>query len=125
MSTRRWFAWQAFRMRVSMSATGSVMIMSVSSLPAGLTNAGDIALEGLLTEADPAQAESPQHGANAPAPLTAADRPTLELRRALGAPDPTGLRHILFTRPARGSRRGTASRTGAGAPGPGRHARRW
>src|SRR5574338_555624 len=99
MSTRRWFAWQAFRMRVSMSATGSVMLMSVSSLPAGLANAGDLALEGLIAEADPAQAEPPQHGTNAPTPLTAADRPTLELRGALGALDPTGLRHILLPEP--------------------------
>src|SRR5258705_933620 len=98
MSTRRWFAWQAFRMRVSMSATGSVMLM-ISSSPAGLADAGDLALQGLFAEADPAEAEFPQHGAGAATPRTAADRPTLELRGALGALDPTGLRHILLSDP--------------------------
>src|SRR6478735_758725 len=98
MSTRRWFAWQAFRMRVSMSATGSVMLI-VSSSPAGLTNAGDLALQGEIAEADPAQAEPPEHRTGAATPLTAAHHPALELRGALGALDPTGLRHILLPDP--------------------------
>src|ERR1041385_6386111 len=39
MSTRRWPAVQAFRMRVSMSATGSVMLTRASLSPAGLAPA--------------------------------------------------------------------------------------
>src|SRR3954451_4600245 len=49
----------ALRMRVSMSATGSVIMVEYSS-PARLADAGDQAVGGHPAEADPADAELPQ-----------------------------------------------------------------
>src|SRR5690606_1226381 len=86
-------AGQAFRMRVSMSATGSVMLMRRRLSPAGLAHAGDRSLQRELTETDAAQTELPKEGAAPATPRTAADHPALELRRALGSLDPTRLRH--------------------------------
>src|ERR1051325_4379291 len=97
MSTRRWPAVQAFRMRVSMSATGSVMLMQASLSPAGLAHAGDVSPERELAEADPAESELPQHGAHPPAALATADPPGGEFRGALGALDPARLRHRYAT----------------------------
>src|SRR5438132_6671344 len=57
MSTRRCFDPQALRMRVSMSAIGSVMLMW-SLLPAGFADAGDHAGERQLPETNPAQSET-------------------------------------------------------------------
>src|SRR6185503_10059129 len=79
MSTRRWPAVQAFRMRVSMSATGSVMLMRGSLSPAGFAHAGDVPLERELAEADPAQSELPEHRSNPAAALAAADPASGEL----------------------------------------------
>src|ERR1051325_9234452 len=93
MSTRRWPAVQAFRMRVSMSATGSVMLMRASLSPAGLAHAGDVAPQRELAETDPAQSELPEHRAHPPAALAPADPPRGELRSALGALDPARLCH--------------------------------
>src|SRR5512141_1861694 len=87
MSTRRCRAWAAFRMRASISAMGSV-IMLVSSpivsgdaglvgagdpagLPARLAHARDLALQRHLSEADAAQPELPQVRARPPAALAA------------------------------------------------------
>src|SRR3954466_9002008 len=97
MSTRRCPAEQAFRMRVSISATGSVRLIPSFPLPAGLAHARDFSPQGELTETDAAETELPQHRARAPATLAAADGANLELRRALGALDPGGLRHCYAT----------------------------
>src|SRR6185503_6991599 len=88
MSTRRWPAVQAFRIRVNMSATGSVMLMRSSLSPAGLAHAGDVPLQRELTETDSAQPELPQHRAHSPAALAAATSPRGEFRGALGALHP-------------------------------------
>src|SRR6185503_6368612 len=95
MSTRRWPAVQAFRMRVSISATGSVMLMLSSLSPAGLAHAGDVPLQRELAETDPAQSELPEHRSHPPAALTTADSPRGELGSALGALDPTRLCHVF------------------------------
>src|SRR5215467_4882844 len=68
----------ALRMRVSMSATGSVSILS--PLPRALRHAGDHALVGELAQADPAEPELPIHGTRAPAPVAAGVVAHLELR---------------------------------------------
>src|SRR5262249_3805254 len=61
MTTRSCSALLALRMRVSMSATGSVS--TVFLLPAALGHAGDRALMRELAQADPAQAELAEHRA--------------------------------------------------------------
>src|SRR6476646_6628939 len=94
MSTRRWPAEQAFRMRVSISATGSVRLIPAFPLPAGLAHARDFPLEGELTETNTAEAELPQHGAAATAALAAAHPAHLELRSTLGSLDPRSLCHL-------------------------------
>src|SRR5215212_5312114 len=94
MSTRRWPAEQAFRMRVSISASGSVRLIPYVPLPTGLAHARDFPLQGELTKTNPAEAELPQHGAAATAALAAADAAHLELRRALGSLDPCSLCHL-------------------------------
>src|ERR671910_189351 len=96
MSTRRCPAEHALRMRVSMSATGSVRLMPSFPLPAGLAHAWDFSPQGELTETDTAQAELPQHRARPAAALAAADGADLELRRALGTFNPGGFRHVLL-----------------------------
>src|SRR5262245_29993699 len=57
------YAMLAFRMRVSMSATGSVMTMVDAPSPRCLRHARDLALMGQLPEADPAQQVLAEHGA--------------------------------------------------------------
>src|SRR4029078_4869500 len=59
----------ALRMRVSMSAIGSVS--TVVSLPARLRHAGNCALVRELAEADPAEAELAEDRARAAAPVAA------------------------------------------------------
>src|SRR6476646_5915625 len=100
MSTRRCFAPQALRMRVSISAIGSVMLIeSFSSsyriparrrwtrrsewLPACLANARDIARQRHLSETDSAEAEFPQERSGSPAPSTTVVLPYGELRLPL------------------------------------------
>src|SRR5215208_1330127 len=121
MSTRRWPAEQAFRMRVSISATGSVRLIPYVPLPAGLAHARDFPLQGELTKTDTAETELPQHGAAPAAALTAPDGAHLELGRALRSLDPGRLCHV--TLPSEVSRRGTANRARAAAPSPDRPAR--
>src|SRR6185312_8411569 len=92
MSTRRCFDPQALRMRVNMSAIGSVMLMawawfrvrtSVARLPARLPDAGNHSVQGQVAEANPAQAEFPQECARPTAALAAVVLPHRELRLAL------------------------------------------
>src|SRR5262252_11247957 len=59
----------ALRMRVSMSAMGSLIVMRTS--PACFRHAWDLARQGQLAEADAAQREAPQERARAPANLAA------------------------------------------------------
>src|SRR6266571_7114990 len=95
MSTRRCFAPQALRMRVSISAIGSViLIKSLSSLlpypvagthrnewlPACLTDAGDVTRQRLLPETDSAEAELSQECAGSSASPATVMLSHLELR---------------------------------------------
>src|SRR4051794_36149177 len=64
-TTSVWRAREAFRTRVSMSAIGSEMF--IGFLPARLRDARQLAPEGALPEADPAQGELPHVGTRAPA----------------------------------------------------------
>src|SRR2546429_1390524 len=94
MSTRRWPAWQALRTRVSMSATGSVMLISGSVLlPAGLAHAGNFPAQRKLTETNAAQLELAERAPAAAAPLTPIVAAHLELRLALDLLHPRPLRH--------------------------------
>src|SRR5579875_3049218 len=89
--TRSCSALLALRMRVSMSAIGSVS--TVSLLPARLRHAGDRALVRELAQADAAQAELAEDRARTAAPVAARVVPHLEL---LGFPlldDERRLRH--------------------------------
>src|SRR2546423_14270944 len=89
MSTRRCFAPQAFRMRVSISAIGSVILINSFSLsyriplgtrrsewlPARLADAGDVSRQRHLSETDSAEPEFSQESARssaAPAPIVLA-----------------------------------------------------
>src|SRR3954469_7205375 len=114
MSTRRCFAPQALRMRVSISAIGSVMLInSISSfyrirpksavrsfrgthrnewLPARLADARDIARQRHLSETNSADAKLPQECAGSSAPSAAVVLTHAELRL------PLALLHHGFTR---------------------------
>src|SRR3954447_3010369 len=84
----------ALRMRVSMSATGSVSISVL--LPRALRHAGDDALVGELAQADPAQAELLEHRARAAALVAARVVADLVLRRPRLLDDQGLLRHLLL-----------------------------
>src|SRR6185503_19576510 len=79
ISTRSCSALLALRIRVSMSATGSVSMRLL--LPRALGHAGDDALVGELPQADAAQAELLEHGARPAALVAAAVVARLVLRR--------------------------------------------
>src|SRR3954463_15829927 len=97
-TTSVWRAREAFRTRVSMSAIGSEMFIG---LPARLRDAGQLAQQGPLPEADPAQGEPPHVGARAPAHEAAAVAANLELRLALRLGDHRFLGHGLLPRATR------------------------
>src|SRR3954453_5069334 len=84
----------ALRMRVSMSATGSVSISSL--LPGALRHARDDALMGELPQADAAEPELLEHGARAPAAVAAGVVAHLELRGAGGLHPQRLLGHYLL-----------------------------
>src|SRR5688572_19319619 len=65
MTASVWPTNWALRMRISMSAIGSVMLMRRSS-PAGLDHAGHLALEGELAQLVAAEAELAVHAARPP-----------------------------------------------------------
>src|SRR5690242_3458635 len=73
----------ALRIRVSMSAIGSVIVIGAPPSPRCLGHAGDLAGVGELAQADPAQAELAVHRARATAPATPRVAAHLELGRAL------------------------------------------
>src|SRR5436305_1388219 len=73
----------ALRMRVSMSATGSVMTMDAPPpSPGRLRDAGDLPRVRQLAETDAAQHESAEHGSLPSAPLA----PRIGAHAELGAP---------------------------------------
>src|SRR6059058_672380 len=96
ISTRSCSALLALRMRVSMSATGSVSICFL--LPGALRHAGDHALVGELTQADPAEPELLEHGARPAALVAAAVVARLELLRPPGLRDERLLSHAAAPR---------------------------
>src|SRR5215216_1837409 len=77
-----WRASEALRMRVSMSAMGSLIVMLVA-LPAGLGDAGDLAGEGESAEANAAQREPSDESSRAAAQPAAAMGLDFEARRTL------------------------------------------
>src|SRR2546428_523384 len=89
MSTRVCLALTALRIRVSMSAIGSVIFCSqlsaleLSASPAALCHTRDITLECQLAEAQTAQRELPHVGARAAAQTAAVAQPNLVFRRLL------------------------------------------
>src|SRR3990172_11368330 len=85
MSTRRCPARQALRIRVSMSETGSVMLIVSGDVlsPTGLAHPGDFPLEREFAEADTTQAELAEIRPRAPAALAAVVLPHRELGRPL------------------------------------------
>src|SRR5207248_7467899 len=94
MSTRRWPAWQALRTRVSMSATGSVILISCSVLlPTGFAHAGNFPAQRELAETNAAQPKLAQRPSAAAAALTAVIAAHLELRLPLDLLHPRPLRH--------------------------------
>src|ERR1700682_3571609 len=83
----------ALRMRVNISAMGSVIIVVRVPLPARLFHARNQPSVGQLTEADPADAELTVHRPRAPAYLAAPNQPRRKLRLALGHSDFRFTRH--------------------------------
>src|SRR5579884_35704 len=92
ISVRACSALLALRMRVSMSATGSVSMVG-PFLPRALRHARDHALVGELAQADPAEPELAEHGARPAAPVAARVVPHPELLRPRGLDDQRLLRH--------------------------------
>src|SRR5213083_458564 len=87
-STRSWCDWIPLRIRVNMSATGSVIdILDSSVLPACFGHAGDVAAERELPKADPAKLELAQVASWPPANLAAILSPSHELRLSLRLDD--------------------------------------
>src|SRR5918911_776209 len=120
MSTRECLAAMALRMRVSMSAIGSVITQTpdrvlgvgswvpvprpldpapktrnLSSLPARLDDAGDLPLQRQLAETDAAQLELAQVAAGAAAALAARVGARRELLRPLRLRDHGFLGHLV------------------------------
>src|SRR5439155_22947928 len=98
MSTRRSPAWQPLRTRVSMSGTGSVMLMSCSVLlPTGFAPAENLPAQRELAETNTAQPELAERPATAAAPLAPVVAAHLELRLPLDLLHPRLLRHPMVS----------------------------
>src|SRR5438067_4287842 len=93
ISARSCSALLALRMRVSMSATGSVSMSFL--LPRAFRHAWDHALVGELAQTDPAEPELLEHGARPPTTVAAGVVPHLVLRRPGGFHSQRLLRHYL------------------------------
>src|SRR5689334_19964052 len=91
MSTVALRACAPLRMRVSISAMGSVVI----GLPTRLREAGDLPLARQVAQAEPAHAEPPEERARPPAERAAVVRADLELRRPRGLHHQRRFRHEL------------------------------
>jgi hypothetical protein len=83
MRTESWRATVALRIRVSMSAIGSVMVIGPPPSPTGLPHTGDFAGMDHLAKADPAQPELAEDRARPPAAPAPRIGPDLELGLAL------------------------------------------
>src|SRR4051794_40256082 len=117
MATSSWNATFAFRIRVSMSAIGSVIVTAnTSPSPRALRHPGDLSRMSHLAQTEPTQPEIAVDRARPATPPAARVTAHLELRRALLLVDECLLGH-RFT-PAR--RGGTGTRARAAARGPGR-----
>src|ERR1700761_125388 len=92
-STRGCLARAELRMRVSKSAIGSVVIL-YSSLPAGLHNAGDFALERQAAETDTAHLELRKNRARTAADAATIALADLVLQLLFGLRDLTGASHF-------------------------------
>src|SRR6516162_2630239 len=109
-STRGCFAREALRIRVSMSATGSVVIRP--SLPAGLHDTGDFALQRQASKTDAAHLKFAEHAARPaanPATVALAD---LVFQLLMRLRDLTRTRHasrLSLTLNPRYGRNGTPS----------------
>src|SRR5664279_2652776 len=111
----------AFRIRVSMSAMGSVIVIVGRLLsPTGLRHAGDLTGVDHHSQADPAQAELAVHRLGSAAPTASGVPAHLELGRALLLLDQSLLRHGVTGSPV-----GTGSRMRPAGPGPLRRYVRW
>src|SRR3954453_16730246 len=106
ISARSCSALLALRMRVSMSATGSVSTLCL--LPRALRHARDDALVGELRQADPAEPELLEHGARPAAAIAARVVAHLELGGPCSFRSQRLLRHFLIS--ARFRRLRTAGR---------------
>src|SRR5881296_4013347 len=96
ISTRGCRDLTAFRIRVSMSAIGSVMVSSSPPvLPAGFRNARHHPLQRQIAEADPAQLELAQEAPRPPAALAAVAVPDRELLLLAHRRDPGRRRHVF------------------------------
>src|SRR4051794_31468693 len=95
ISTWSWRARFAFRMRLNMSAIGSVSTCFL--LPTALGHAGNRALVRELAQADPAEAELAVDGARSAAAATASVVAHLELLRARGLHDQGFFCHYSFS----------------------------
>src|SRR3990170_6548057 len=84
MSVKSCRAVRALRIRVSMSAIGSVTMVLV--LPAGLLDSRQVALQGKLAEADAAEREGAKESSGPAAAMAAVAVPNLELRRLAERP---------------------------------------
>src|SRR6478672_4794930 len=93
MSTLSCFAETALRIRVSISAMGSV-IDTISLLPARLRDAGDLTLERQLAEANAAQREVADVASRPAAQLAAVAMLDLVLRRTVPLDDHRNLGHV-------------------------------
>src|SRR5438094_526977 len=103
------------RIRVNMSAMGSVLMGLRRLLPRGLADAGDLAAERHRAEAQAARTELPVVRAPSPAELAAVVAPRRELRLALLLDDQAGPSH---------GRRPPRARTGTRTPRAARGSRR-
>src|SRR5215470_14963635 len=83
MITSSWNAVLAFRMRVSMSASGSVIMSAPPLSPRRLRHARHFAGMDHLAQADAAQPEAAVHRTRAATPPATGVRAHLELRLAL------------------------------------------
>src|SRR5579863_2628664 len=90
----------ALRMRVSMSAMGSVMVMAAPPSPAGLRDAGDLSGVHQLPQTDPAQPELAVDGLGPPTASAPGVAPDLELGCALLLLDQCLLGHGARRSPA-------------------------
>src|SRR3954453_19012143 len=96
MRTSSCIATLALRMRVSMSAMGSVIVMCSLPSPAGLLETGNLSCVSHVTQADPAQVELAVHRVRATALLAAGVGPNLELRRLIRLVDERLFGHVLL-----------------------------